>query len=138
MAILTIERKKELTNILAKYEVYIDEQLVGTLRNGETKEFATTEGQHNVIVKTKRNRSSQEISINTAEPNYLTVSCTKIYVMMNLLSNVFFLLIVVIFIFWGVRTITRNFFRSILYWLLLLGFMSYSSFCEKILILESK
>jgi len=35
-------------------------------------------------------------------------------------------------------SITRNFFRSMLYWLLLFGFMSYSSFYEKILILEIK
>ena len=139
MTILKIKRKKELSNILTKYEVYIDGQLVGKLSNGETKGFTATEGQHAIIVKLERSeRSSQEISINTTEIKYLIVSCTKIYVMMDLLRIVVLGLIGVIFIFFGVRIISRNTVFSLLFYFFIIANGIYFSVSEKILNLEIK
>jgi len=139
MAILKIRRKKEFTNITAKYEVYIDEQLVGTLRNGENKEFSTNKGQHTIIIKVKGSRlSSQEISIDTNNTEYLNVSCTKIYVMMSIFRILFVLLAGIIIIFCGVKTICRDNVNSLLFSLFIALISIYFSFCKRILNLEIK
>lgn len=51
MAIIKIERKSRYINAMRNYKIYIDEQQVGTIANGETKEFETTAGEHTVVAK---------------------------------------------------------------------------------------
>jgi hypothetical protein len=41
MATIKIQRTTEYNNRLRDYNIFIDEQKVGTIANGETKDFAT-------------------------------------------------------------------------------------------------
>ena len=40
MAIIKLQRPSELLNLLRKYQIYIDGINIGTISNGETKEFS--------------------------------------------------------------------------------------------------
>ena len=51
MATIRIKRTSEYNNKMRTYKIYIDGQNVGTISNGETKEFQTTEGQHSMFAK---------------------------------------------------------------------------------------
>ena len=71
MAIIKIYRKKEFNNMFRNYQIFIDEQNVGTLANGEVKEFEILEGEHyikaeidwcgspKVIVKVNENETNE-------------------------------------------------------------------------------
>lgn len=61
MAIIKLQRPSELLNLLRKYQIYIDGINIGTISNGETKEFSISEGQHIIIAKIGW-CSSQEIN----------------------------------------------------------------------------
>ena len=64
MASIKLHRKREYTNRMRDYKIFIDGLEVGTIANGETKEFATTVGQHSVTAKIAW-CSSPDISIKT-------------------------------------------------------------------------
>ena len=51
MAMIKIQRKSEYYNKLRDDKIFIDGQQVGTIANGETKEFAAKDGQHTVTAK---------------------------------------------------------------------------------------
>lgn len=51
MTTLQITRPSEWQNRIRKYKVFIDDEQVGTLSNGETKDFFPTEGAHKIRVK---------------------------------------------------------------------------------------
>ena len=51
MATIRLKRTSEYNNRIRDYEIFIDGQQVGTIANGETKDFPTTEGQHTVTAK---------------------------------------------------------------------------------------
>lgn len=51
MTTIQITRPSELQNRIRKYKVYIDNEQVGVLSNGETKDFFLTEGAHTIQVK---------------------------------------------------------------------------------------
>lgn len=51
MTTIQITRPGEWQNRIRKYKVYIDKEHVGTLANGETKDFFVSEGAHTVQVK---------------------------------------------------------------------------------------
>lgn len=51
MTTIQITRPSEWQNRFRKYKVYIDNEHVGTLANGETKDFFPTEGEHTIQVK---------------------------------------------------------------------------------------
>lgn len=51
MATIIINRTSEYLNRLRDYGVYIDGKKVGTIANGETKEFNVSTGQHSVFMK---------------------------------------------------------------------------------------
>jgi len=51
MTTIQITRPGEWQNRIRKYKVYIDNEQVGTLSNGETKDFFPAEGAHTIHVK---------------------------------------------------------------------------------------
>jgi hypothetical protein len=66
MATIKIQRTNECNNRMRDYKFFIDGKQVGTIANGETKEFVTVSGQH--IVNAKIDCcSSQDISIDADE-----------------------------------------------------------------------
>ena len=140
MAIIKIERKKELATKMAKYEVFIDGQLVGKLSSGETKEFTTTEGQHTVIVKVEKHKqSSQMISVNTGEISHLVVGCSKKYAAISLLGILSMLLATVNIICYLAGIIVDIYpIFVILLMLLSLCCMIYSTYSKRILDIEIK
>lgn len=64
MATIKLQRPSEYNNRMRDYKIFIDGLQVGTIANGETKEFATTVGQHSVTAKIDW-CSSPDISIKT-------------------------------------------------------------------------
>ncbi len=51
MATIILQRTNEYINRLRDYQIYIDEQKVGTIANGETKEFEVSNEQHTIVAK---------------------------------------------------------------------------------------
>lgn len=51
MAVIRVKRSSEYINAIRVYEVLIDGVSVGTIRNGETKEFPVSAGRHSVVAK---------------------------------------------------------------------------------------
>ncbi|WP_445723435.1 hypothetical protein [Flavobacterium sp.] len=66
MATIRLKRTNEYNNRMRDYKIFIDGQQVGTIANGETKEFPTTVGQHIVTAKIDW-CSSPDISIELKE-----------------------------------------------------------------------
>ena len=66
MATIRLKRTSEFNNRMRDYKIFIDGQQVGTIANGETKDFPTTVGQHTVTAKIDW-CSSPEISIELKE-----------------------------------------------------------------------
>lgn len=51
MATIILDRTSDYVNRLRNYVVYIDGKKVGTIANGETKEFVVSTGQHSIVTK---------------------------------------------------------------------------------------
>lgn len=51
MATVRLKRTSEFNNRMRDFKIFIDGQQVGTIANGETKDFPTTVGQHIVTAK---------------------------------------------------------------------------------------
>ncbi|GEO10020.1 hypothetical protein [Segetibacter aerophilus] len=51
MATVIVNRKTEVLNLARNYGIYIDGKKVGTVANGETKEFNVSPGNHTVLAK---------------------------------------------------------------------------------------
>lgn len=51
MPIIIISRTSEYNNRLRDYQLFLDGAKIGTISNGETKEFETTSGQHTILAK---------------------------------------------------------------------------------------
>lgn len=51
MASIKITRTSEYSNRMRDYQIFIDGQKVGTIANGETKEFEISTGQHSIVAK---------------------------------------------------------------------------------------
>lgn len=66
MATIRLKRTSEYNNRMRDYKIFIDGQQVGTIANGETKDFHTTVGQHIVTAKIDW-CSSPDISIELKE-----------------------------------------------------------------------
>ncbi|MCZ2395005.1 MAG: hypothetical protein LC100_00510 [Chitinophagales bacterium] len=66
MATIRLKRTSEYNNRMRDYKIFIDGQQVGTIANGETKDFPTTVGQHIVTAKIDW-CSSPDISIDVNE-----------------------------------------------------------------------
>jgi hypothetical protein len=66
MATIKITRTKEFNNYLRDFQVFIDGQKVGTIANGETKEFEVSPGSHTINAKIEW-CNSPEISFDTNE-----------------------------------------------------------------------
>lgn len=66
MATIVIKRTSEFTNSLRDYQLFLDDKKIGTIANGQTKEFTTTSGTHKLIAKIDW-ASSPEISFSTEE-----------------------------------------------------------------------
>ena len=66
MATIRLKRTSEYNNQIRDYKIFIDGQKVGTIANGETKDFPTTVGQHIITAKIDW-CSSQDISLELRE-----------------------------------------------------------------------
>ncbi len=66
MATIKLQRTSEYNNRLRDYQIFVDGQKVGTISNGQTKEFETPPGEHKIFAKIDW-CSSQEISFKAAE-----------------------------------------------------------------------
>lgn len=51
MATIILNRTSEYLNRLRDYEIYIDEKKVGTIANGEIKDFNVSDGKHLIVTK---------------------------------------------------------------------------------------
>ncbi|MGL5273048.1 MAG: hypothetical protein ACRC8J_06150 [Phocaeicola sp.] len=51
MAAITLKRENRFVDQTRAYKIIIDGKQTGAIKNGETKEFTTTPGLHNVRVK---------------------------------------------------------------------------------------
>ena len=51
MTTIKIHRSNDYINLLRDYRLYIDGQIVGTISNGQTKDFEITQGRHTLISK---------------------------------------------------------------------------------------
>ncbi|KAA5534861.1 hypothetical protein F0919_09670 [Taibaiella lutea] len=75
MTTLQITRPSEWQNRIRKYKVYIDNEQVGILSNGETKDFFPTEGAHTIHVKMGWYGSAPyHCNLNKEDIQYLKVS----------------------------------------------------------------
>ena len=74
MATIRLKRTSEYNNRMRDYKIFIDGKQVGTIANGETKDFPTTVGQHIVTAKVDW-CSSPELSI---EPKESQTSSLKV------------------------------------------------------------
>ena len=66
MTTIRLKRTSEYNNRIRDYKIFIDGQQVGTIANGETKEFPTSVGQHIITAKIDW-CSSPDISIELKE-----------------------------------------------------------------------
>jgi hypothetical protein len=71
MATIKIQRTSELNNRLRDYRIYIDGEKIGTIADGETKNFIISSGQHSIIAKIDW-CSSPEISFNIIDTDTKT------------------------------------------------------------------
>ena len=66
MATIVIKRKTNYTSYFRNYQIILDGKKIGTIKNGETKEFVTTSGQHHIQSKVDW-YSSPELSLTLSE-----------------------------------------------------------------------
>lgn len=66
MATIVIKRTSEYNNRLRDYQLFLDGKKIGTIANGQTKEYQATKGQHTIIAKIDW-CSSPEISLTLRE-----------------------------------------------------------------------
>jgi hypothetical protein len=71
MATIKIQRCTEYNNRRRDYKIFIDGKKVGTIADGETKDFVTSAGQHSIMVKIDW-CSSPEISFDINDNNSKT------------------------------------------------------------------
>ncbi|HVX28077.1 MAG TPA: hypothetical protein VHB70_17145 [Parafilimonas sp.] len=78
MATIIISRTSEYNNRLRDFQLFLDGKNIGTIANGQTKEFEVTSGQHTILAKIDW-CSSPEISLvlNDFEKKKLTVGGFK-------------------------------------------------------------
>lgn len=78
MAVIVINRTSEYINRLRDYGVYIDGRKVGTIANGETKEFNLSSGHHSVFAKIDWCTSpTLSVNISDVDTKYLKVGGFK-------------------------------------------------------------
>ena len=66
MATIVIKRKTNYTGYFRNYQIILDGKKIGTIKNGETKEFETTSGQHHIQSKVDW-YSSPELSLTLSD-----------------------------------------------------------------------
>jgi hypothetical protein len=71
MATIKIQRTSELNNRLRDFRIYIDGGKIGTIKDGETKDFVISSGQHSIVAKIDW-CSSPEISFNIKDADTKT------------------------------------------------------------------
>ena len=78
MATFTIKRKKEYNNHLKDFKIFVDGHLIGTIANGEVKNFEVPSGKHRVIAKIDWCSSSEiSIDVSDSKPTKLAVNGFK-------------------------------------------------------------
>jgi hypothetical protein len=66
MPTIVINRTSEYSNRLRNYHLFLDGKMIGTISNGQTKQFKTTPGQHTIVAKIDW-CSSPEVSFTLSE-----------------------------------------------------------------------
>ena len=100
MAAIRIVRTNEYLNKLADYVIFIDGEKVGTLANGETREFATTDGRHMVNAKIDWCSSPEVIvEVSNGETVCLKVGGFKYGQFLMRIGRIFIVLDLVLMIF---------------------------------------
>jgi len=78
MATIKIKRSSEYTNKMRSIKILVDGKEIGTIADGETEEFTTSEGQHTIQAKIDWCGSPELlISLNPNDTKILEVSCLK-------------------------------------------------------------
>lgn len=75
MATLRIRRNSEFNNKMRNFKIFIDGQQVGTIADGETKDFETTMGEHIITAKIDW-CSSQDILVNVNHDQIIHLKLT--------------------------------------------------------------
>lgn len=90
MATIRIKRTNEYSNLLRDYKIFIDGQQVGTIANGETKDFSTTVGQHTVTAKIDW-CSSPDVSIDVKENQTIALNVYGLKTPIEFLVHIYYL-----------------------------------------------
>ena len=78
MATIIIKRTSEFVNRLRNYRIFLDGEKIGTIANGETKEFEITPGLHTIIAKIDWCTSPEiSVTLSDSEKKELTVGGFK-------------------------------------------------------------
>ena len=91
MAFLKIVRDAGYADRLRAYKVVIDGKTAGEIRNGETKEFAVSAGQHNVLLKIDW-CGSKTVAFAVAEADVITFSAKSNLRGLRLLAAIWYAL----------------------------------------------
>ena len=78
MATIVFKRTSENVNILRDYQLFLDGKKIGSIANGQTKEFEITAGQHNIVAKIDWCSSPElSLTLNETDKKELTVGGFK-------------------------------------------------------------
>ncbi len=78
MATIIIKRTSEFNNRFRNYQLFVDDKKIGTIENGQTKEFETTPGQHTLVAKIDWCSSPEtSLTLNETDKKELTVGGFK-------------------------------------------------------------
>ena len=79
MSIITITRTEQFSKQTESFDIYIDDEKVGSLRFGESRNFEVSPGKHKVVAKRSWVSSSQPIEVNVSDNENTTIklSCFK-------------------------------------------------------------
>jgi len=78
MATIKIRRTNDYINVMRDYRLFIDNQKIGTISNGQTKDFENQAGRHSLIAKIDWCRSQELFfEINNNETKIILVGALK-------------------------------------------------------------
>lgn len=77
MAIIEITRSEQWSNQTTSLFIYIDNEKVGSLRFGETRDFEVTPGKHKVVAKNSWVSSSQPLEVEVSDNEKTTIKLSS-------------------------------------------------------------
>lgn len=103
MAKLIITRKSEFINSLRDYNIFLNDEIIGSISSGETKEFMIPEGT-NILKATDNWYGSKKLEINVSNEEAKTVSISGLWPARIMMFFISFIIVVPI--------LFRDFIRS--------------------------